>query len=160
MNRAVVMLGWAVVGVAWLAGGCGPAARTETFDIDVRNATTQPVTLSLAKDGPPFEAVWASPEDAALISAKYREQWVGGDTGLGQVVGPGRTASIRNLSGRFTERARGYVRAYAGDLSMSMSGMMARGPDSPGRVDVPLTPGANKIVIEQDAGRVVARPDR
>jgi len=45
--------------------GCTP---TQSFDISVHNQTNNPVTLWLTKDGPPFEPLWASPEDLAIQS--------------------------------------------------------------------------------------------
>jgi hypothetical protein len=160
MTGRAISLGITGLAAALLAVGCGPAARTETFDIDVRNATAQPLTLSLGKDGPPYEPAWARPEDVAIETPKLREQWVGGQTGMGQVVAPGKTASIRKLAGRFAGEARGYVIVYAGDLSQSISRMLARPADSPDRTDVPLSPGPNRIVIEQVDGRLVAKPDQ
>ena len=163
MNRPVLpaLLAIALCSCASLfVGGCGPAVRTETFNIDVRNATNQPLTLSLGKDGPPYEAAWARPEDLAIETPKLREQWVGGETGMGQLVGPGKTATIRNLPGRFAGPTRGYVIVYAGDLSQSVSRMLARHAGSPDRADVPLTPGENRIVIADEHGQIVAKPDR
>ena len=49
-----------------LLTGC---ARTEKFDVSVRNDTSSPLTLALTKDGPPFEHVWAGPEDLAEAAA-------------------------------------------------------------------------------------------
>jgi hypothetical protein len=132
---------------AALAAGCSPY-RTEKFDISVRNATTQPVTISLAKDGPPFEDAWASPEDVAIQSARYSE-----DAG-GKLVPPGKTAFVNNLSGKFDRNTRGFVRVYAGKLKLSEA--LARSPGSPGRVDVQLAPGRNDIRVYDNGGYLVA----
>lgn len=124
-------------------GGCN-STRTEQFDVTVHNQTPHPLTLSLAKDGPPYEAVWAAPEDIAIESPKLREQWrqtAGGMTGLP----PGRTVDLKKLTGRFDQDTHGYLRAYAGDLTISQMLSMSRG--SPDRVDVQLVPGFNEITI-------------
>src|SRR5688500_3418732 len=84
MIRPVLIPTCALALTAW---GCN-STRTDTFDVDIRNATEQPVTLSLAKDGPPYEPTWATPEDLAIESPKLREEWAGGPSGMG-VVPPG-----------------------------------------------------------------------
>src|SRR5687768_12016867 len=121
------------------AFGCS-SARTQTYDIHVTNSTSGPVTISLAKDGPPYEAAWASPEDLAIESPRYRERG-----GMG-VIPPGKTASTEKLTGRFEANAQGYLRVYAGDLTISE--MLSKSRGSPGRVDVPLVPGRNDIRVE------------
>src|SRR5688500_2196999 len=122
--------------------------RTEKFDISVRNATTQPVTISLAKDGPPFEDAWASPEDVAIQSMRYAE-----DPG-GRLVPPGRTAYVNNLSGKFDRNTRAFLRIYAGKVLLSEA--LARSPGSPGRVDVQLAPGRNDIRVYDNGGYIAA----
>jgi hypothetical protein len=139
MNRCVAALLFAL---PLAAGGCA-SPRTDTFNIEIRNDTKQPLTLSLAKDGPPFE------------SPKLREKWSGGPTGMA-LLPPGKTASIKGLTGMFNARTKGYLRAYAGDCTISQ--MSARSPGSPDRLDVPLTPGDNRLVIVEDATRIVAKP--
>ena len=136
--------------------GC-TATRTDTFDVDIRNATDEPVTLSLAKDGPPYEPTWATPEDLALESPKLREEWAGGPSGMG-VVPPGKTASVKGLTGRFDGDSRGFLRAYTGDLTISQ--MLSKGRESPDRVDVRLAPGANRIVLVDKGGRIAAEVER
>jgi hypothetical protein len=123
--------------------GC---ARTEKFDITVRNDTGGPVTIALTKDGPPFERMWAGPEDLAIESPKNDEQH-----GYA-VLPPGRSADV-SVQGKFDRGTRGYVRVYRGEPDLS--GMVAIGPVSPNRLDVPLRPGANQIVIGESQGRLV-----
>jgi hypothetical protein len=151
MNRCVAALLFAL---PLAAGGCA-SPRTDTFNIEIRNDTKQPLTLSLAKDGPPFESAWATPEEIAVESPKLREKWSGGPTGMA-LLPPGKTASIKGLTGIFNARTKGYLRAYAGDCTISQ--MSARSPGSPDRLDVPLTPGDNRLVIVEDATRIVAKP--
>lgn len=144
---------WVAACIALMAGCSG--RRTDSFDIEVRNATSQPLTLSLAKDGPPYEPAWATPQDLAIETPKRREQWSGGPSGMGAVPA-GKTASVAGLRGQFDSGVSGYLRIYGGELTISE--MLARGSDSPGRVDVRLSPGANRIVITERAGRLVAEP--
>ena len=139
-----------------LAGGCN-SARTEQFDIEVRNQTDQPLTLSLAKDGPPYEVAWATPEDLAIESPRRREDWENTPSGM-SLLPPGKTASIRKLAGQFDPGTRGYLRVYAGDLSVSE--MLARTIGSPNRVDVPLVPGFNDITIVTHEGHIKAKVDQ
>ena len=146
MTRPALLL--ACLG-ALTACGC-TSTRTDTFDVEIRNDTSGPVTLSLAKDGPPYEPTWATPEDVAIESPKRREEWAG-PSGMG-VVPPGKTASVKGLTGQFDSGSHGFLRAYAGDLTISQ--MLSKGSGSPDRVDVPLAAGANRIVLVERSGRI------
>jgi hypothetical protein len=122
--------------------GC---ARTESFDVTVRNGTKSPLTLALTKDGPPFEPVWASPEDLAIQSptADERHGYV--------VLPPGREGDV-SVQGKFDHGTRGYLRVYRGDLQVS--DMNAIASSSPNRLDLPLSPGRNVFVIVESRGRL------
>ena len=152
MNRIASSI--ALLVVSTLLVGCN-STRTDTFDIEIRNATGQPLTLSLAKDGPPYEPAWATPQDLAIETPKRREQWSGGPSGMAAVP-PGKTASVKRLQGQFNSGVNGYLRVYAGDLTISE--MLAKGKDSPNRLDVLLKPGANVVVVSEKAGKLVAEP--
>lgn len=125
------------------AGGCSQT-QTRTFDVTVRNQTPGPLTLSLAKDGPPYEPAWATPEDVATESPRLREDWRRTQGGM-KAVPAGRLAEVRGLTGKFESGTRAYLRVYAGELSISE--MLSKSPGSPDRVDIPLVPGANEITI-------------
>ena len=153
MTRPALLL---VCSTALMVLGCN-SSRTDTFDVDIRNATKGPVTLSLAKSGPPYEPTWATPEDLAIETPKLREEWAGGPSGMG-VVPAGKTASVKGLKGQFDGGSRGFLRAYAGELTISQ--MLSKGRESPDRVDVPLAPGANRIVLVDKAGRIAAEPEK
>ena len=87
------------------------------------------MTIALTKDGPPFERLWAAPEDLAIESPKADEQH-------GYVVlPPGREADV-SVEGKFDRGTRGFLRVYRGEPDIS--GMIAIGPVSPNRLDVPL----------------------
>ena len=128
--------------------GCG-SARTETYDINVKNATDGPVTISLAKEGAPYEPAWASPEDLAISSPRYQER------GGMSVIPAGKTATVNKLTGRFERNAQGYLRVYSGDLTLSE--MLSRSRGSPNRVDVPLVPGRNDITVIDKGGHIAAQ---
>ena len=124
--------------------GC---ARTESFEVFVRNETAEPVTLVLTKSGPPFERLWAAPEDLAIESPDSDERH-------GYVLlEPDREADVA-LTGRFDRNSRGYLRVYRGDLQIS--DMSAIGPVSPNRIDLPLRPGPNTFVVRDAGGRLSA----
>jgi hypothetical protein len=131
--------------------GCS-SHRKETFDINVTNSTAGPVTISLAKDGPPYEAAWATPEDVAIESTRYRER------GGMQVIPPGKTAFVEKLTGRFDPNVQGFLRVYAGDVTLSE--MLSRSRGSPGRVDVPLAPGRNNIRVVDQGGQIAAQVEQ
>lgn len=123
--------------------GC---ARTETFNITVRNDTPDPLTLALTKDGPPFERVWASPEELAVESPRNDEQH------SYLLLPAGKEADVPAVTGRFDGDTRGYLRVYRGDLGISQ--MNAIGRQSHNRVDLPLRPGMNRFVIADVDGRL------
>ena len=136
----------AMVALASVGVGVG-CARTETFNITVRNDTPAPLTLALTKDGPPFERVWAAPEELAVESpqAEERHSYL--------LLPAGREADVPSVTGRFDGGTRGYLRVYRGDLGIS--DMSAIGRNSPNRLDLPLKPGANRFVIGEINGRLV-----
>src|SRR4051812_1794919 len=136
--------------------GCSPTS-TERFDVTVRNDTPNPLTLALVKDGPPYEAAWATPEDFAIDSAHRREDWAG-KTGRLNGLPPGKTAEVRGLTGQFEAGTRAFLRVYNGDLTVSQ--MLSKGPDSPDRVDVILVPGANELTVVPDGSAIKVRVDR
>ena len=137
--------------------GCN-LARTDRFEVELRNATSQPLTLSLAKEGTlsPHEEQWMTPDEVALDSPKSTERWVDAERGRGWVIPVGQVWTHR-FSGQFSSGARGFVRAYSGEPTVSQ--MCARGPESPGRVDIPLKPGSNRVVVEDQSGRLISRRD-
>jgi len=143
----------AILVLNFVVTGCSAPSRTETFDIELENATSGPLTLSLAKDGSPYEPSWATPQDLAIETPKRREEWSGGPSGM-TAVKAGQTASVQGLKGRFDAGVQGYIRAYAGELTISE--MLARAPDSPSRVDVLLKPGMNRIRIIEKSGHLAA----
>jgi hypothetical protein len=137
-------LGIVAVGVL-LAGIVTGCTRTEKFDVTVRNGTQSSLTLALTKDGPPFEPLWASPEDLAIQSPNAEEKH-------GYVVlAPGKEGDV-SVQGKFDRGTRGYLRVYRGDLQVSE--MNAIKSNSPNRLDIILAPGRNVFVIVDARGRL------
>jgi len=136
----------------------GCATRTEVYDVNIHNATSQPLTITLAKEAGagrvpgPYEATWASPEDVAVGSSTDREWW---DK---QVVPAGRDAWVHHLTGQFNPDTRGMLRCYWGNLKIEE--VLSRGKNSPGRVDVPLTPGQNDITVTDREGHLSAEVEQ
>ena len=140
-----------------LLAGCS-SARTEHFDIDLHNATSGPLTLSLAKDGPPYEPAWATPEDVAIETPREREKWAGVPSGISAGrVPPGKTAFVRGLTGHFEPHTRAFLRVYAGEVGISQ--MLSRQPGSPDRLDIPLLPGRNDITITLEGTSLKAQAE-
>ena len=142
--------------VASFLVGCS-SARTERFDVTVRNDTPRPLTLALVKDGPPYEAAWATPEDFAIDSSRRREEWAG-KAGRLRGLPPGKTAEVAGLTGQFAAGTRAFLRVYNGDLTVSQ--MLSKAHDSPDRVDVILVPGANDLTVVPDGSAIKVRADR
>jgi hypothetical protein len=146
-----MLRGFGIVAVVLLLGaidtGC---SRTDKFDLTVRNSTKSPLTLALTKDGPPFEPVWASPEDLAIQSP-------GADEKHGYVVlPPGKEGDV-SVQGKFESGTHGYLRVYRGDLQVSE--MNAIRSSSPNRLDIKLSPGRSTFVIVDSAGRLAEQRD-
>lgn len=124
--------------------GC---AETRTFQIAVRNETTQPLTCGVTKERGKYERQWRSPEQAVLRTTGEDER--GWDS---VVIPPGQTRSAGPVKGNFSGGAVAILRVYAGDLKLSDVLAVSRG--SPGRLDVPLEEGRNAIVIRDAGGKL------
>ena len=127
-----------------LATGC---ARSVSFDISVKNTTTDPLTMGTVKYGSPLESTWASPEDIAIGSpGRPDARW-------GVVVAPGDLASL-HITGHFAGGAAAFLRIYTGDLNLSH--LLATSQRNPGRVDLPLYSGVNSFVVRVRDGKLFA----
>lgn len=125
--------------------GCG---NKQTFQIAVHNDSARPLTVGVAKEGGPFEPQWASPEQVVVRTNGRNE---GGWDSV--VVPPGETRSAGPVTGDFSGGARATLRVYAGELKLSDVLAVSRG--SPNRVDVPLDPGKNAVIIRDAGGRLM-----
>jgi hypothetical protein len=134
-----------------LAVGC-QHYQTRTYSISVKNDTGDFVTVALTKDGPPYSAKWASPEDIAQGHVKPRPDDELGTTG----IRPGGIESVGYISGQFSPGSRAVLRVYKGG-AMTVREMLAIKP-GPARVDYPLQPGDNRLVVREQAGKLVLSP--
>ncbi len=133
--------------VAFAAVGCAP--ETRSYTIDLKNNSGVPLTIGLAKDGGPYEFLWASPEDAAMeASAREERVW-------GRVVPPGKTAYGTPIKGKFDSSSRAMLRVYRGD--MPLSAILATSRGDLDRLDLPLSPGANAFIITDPNGLLEAQ---
>ena len=144
MPKRPPLLSMSLPVLALLLVGC---AEKHTFQIAVRNETNKPLTAGLAKEGGKYEAQWASPEQAVLHTTSDDER--GWDS---VVVPPGETRSAGPVTGDFSGGAYAALRVYAGDLELSDVLSISR--RSPDRLDVPLDPGRNAIIVREENGRL------
>ena len=135
MRSSVILLA-ALACIGILSGGC---AETRTYQVSVRNETTEPVTLWLFKDGGPYEDGWKSPEDIAIDSPKNDEP-IGG-----VVVPPSKTATAGPLKGQFNSDAHAILRVYRGEHTFNQ--LLAVSQASGERKDVPLPEGASHFIV-------------
>jgi hypothetical protein len=130
----------AALGLMLLAVGCGPQSRT--YSVELRNVTRTPITLAITKDGPPYEASWAAPED--IMEHRPKET-----AGFAEVAA-GHGAMLRGLTGKFDSNTHAILRVYRGDgLTVKNLLKVGVGPD---RQDVILAPGDNHFEISDSQG--------
>ena len=137
-----------LVALALVAAGVAGCAQTRSYHVAVRNETSDSITVGFAKEnGGPFEAQWATPEQVAMQSP--------GDDGRGWdsvVVPPGKTGVAGPLQGKFDGSAVAVLRVYG--ASGGLNDLLAMSRDSPRRVDVPLAPGRNALIVREEAGKL------
>jgi hypothetical protein len=124
----------------------GCTTRTETYSISLKNGSTQRLMVGLAKDGPPFEDNWASPEEVATFDRRADER------GWGVPVMPGKTAEVVDEKAKLEPQTTVYVRVYA--ETPSLAGILAVSRGSPNRLDIPLNPGMNVLVVTDPNGKL------
>ena len=136
----------ALLALAMLAG-C--SADTRTYSVSVRNNTPRTVTLVLTKTAGPVEDRWASAEQIA------EGQSSGGAPHGMAVVGPGRSADVSNISGKFPGSAQAVLRVYGGEPSY---GDMLKIVPGRQRADFTLSPGRNDLVVRSVPAGLVIEP--
>jgi hypothetical protein len=127
--------------------GCAPS---RTYQVQVTNQLSKPVTVWLTKNGPPEERKWWSPEDWAIAQPGDNEQI------SGVVIPSGKAASTPKISGRFHRGTDAVLRVYIGE--QTISGMAAISRGSPNRIDYTLMPGPNELVITDRGGETRVEP--
>jgi hypothetical protein len=129
--------------------GCVPS-----YQVEVKNQTTQPVTLWLTKDGPPPEEGWYSPEQLATMPEDRRPTY---DLAI---VPPGRTGATDPITGEFPRGTNAVVRVYQGAKELFHILEDAKAGKEQ-RVDKVLKPGMNRfVVVERGDGHIAVEPMR
>jgi hypothetical protein len=121
----------------------GCAADTQTYDVSVKNRSARTVTIALTKTGGPVEDHWASPEQIA-----DRQSSASAEHGI-EVVAAGRTANVSGVKGSFPSGTQAILRVYGGEPNI---GEMLKLLPGSSRVDVPLQPGHNDLVVRDSPG--------
>ncbi len=143
---------WGVATAALSLAAAVGCTETRTYSLSVRNTSPHPVTVCLTKSYGPPEPGWESPEQVAQAVSVSEER------APGVVIRPGGIASEGPLSGEFyRDRGRAILRVYAGAPNLNQ--MNAMSPGSVDRLDVPLHPGGNALVIREGGeGRMHVLP--
>ncbi len=147
MNRRLFLF-FPLIGIGLMAVGC---ASQQTFDVNVTNRLSDPITVWMTKAKPvtddDYESGWMPPEVAAVGTT-------GSDRIGGVAVEPGETAHTR-LTGHIASDDVAVLRVYrAADMNM----ILTMQPTNPGRLDIPLDPGTTDIDIVAKDGRIAEIP--
>jgi len=129
-----------------LAVGC---SRTRSYQVSLTNHTDKPLTFGVVKQGAPYERTWASPEEATRSGDRPSASMWG-------ALPPGKTATSEEFKGRFRRNSEAVLRVYSGELDLP--GVMAVDSGAPNRVDLPLKPGMNRVVVIDIGGHLEAVP--
>ena len=124
-----------------LLGLAGCAGNVRNFQISLTNDTPSPLTIALTKNGPPFEAKWASPEDVA--AQRVSPSQTSGMT----VIQPSKTVNS-TVSGRFEKNSEPVLRVYSGAMTLSE---MLHAKVGVNRFDLPLSDGLNKFIVHENS---------
>jgi hypothetical protein len=136
MNRWILIAFCAI-----FLGGCN-SYETRTYDVTVKNAGPEAVTVWLTKDGEPYEQAWLSPEDLIIESPKSPKKEISG-----VVIPAGKVANTGPRVGQFREQTHAILRVYEGQ--MGMNELLATKPGA-ARVDLELSPGKSEFVVKTD----------
>ena len=130
--------------------GCGP--KKVEYKIWVTNDTKNALTIGLTKDGGPDQDMFITPEFLALDTRIDPDK-----TAWGVLLIPGKTAPPNDgIVALFDEAGQqAYLRVYRGEINLTEVLSISRG--SSRRLDVPLAPGDNRIVVYEKDGRLEAR---
>jgi len=128
----------------------GCSSRSESYMVSVKNETAQPLTIGFTKEGEPYQDEFMAPSDIALDPQVKPELY-----SWGSLLLPGKTATTKKpMTAKLDPDAVAYLRVYRGHLNML--DILAISSGSPSRVDVPLMPGRNDLVIVDREGRLAA----
>lgn len=139
-----VMKRWIICLAGVVLVGCAPKG---TYEVEVRNDSTRPITLWLNKVGPPPEEGWYTPEELVKMPIDQQRYDLA-------FVPPGRTGYTGKLKGQFPEGTTAVLRVYEGEKELHA---LAEAPAS-SRSDYALQPGKNELVVVDRLGRLVIEP--
>jgi hypothetical protein len=133
--------------VPMLAITVGCMTERRSYQVAVENKLDHPISFWLVKEHGPTEPGWLSPEQVATEANPPAD-----DNLPAVVVPPGKTATTRGpIEGDFDkERGKAIVRVYAGTPTLTQTLAIGRG--SLGRIDVPLQPGPNHLIVRDNNG--------
>jgi hypothetical protein len=133
-----------------MTSGVGCAS---SYQVELKNQTTQSVTLWLTKDGPPPEEGWYSPEQLATMPADLRAAY---DLAI---VPPGRTATTEPMAGEFPRGTNAVLRVYEGEKELFHILEDAKAGRER-RIDKTLKKGMNRFVAVERDGRIAVEGGR
>lgn len=130
----------AVVTLSFLMG----CTATRTYQVSVRNDTSEPITIGLVKEGRPIEPQWVSPEQAAIHEVEpSSKMWA--------AIPAGKSADTGPVRGEFDRDAEAVFRIYQGNLKLPEILAVSRG--QPNRIDILLHPGMNQFTVTDKDGQ-------
>jgi hypothetical protein len=133
-----------------LCSAVGCATRSETYSVSVKNQTTTPLTIGFTKEGPPYQDQWMAPEDIAVDRMVKPELY-----SWGILLEPVKTATTKDdMTAKLQGDTLAYLRVYRGHLNLLQ--ILAISSGSSSRVDLPLMPGNNSVVIIERDGKLAA----
>jgi len=141
---ALVLLGL----TAFMAVGCEPRSEVRTYDVEITNHLSDPITVCLTKNGPPDETGWLSPEEIAENPMSHDP------TRVGQLIPAGSTGRSGPVVGHFWPDTSAVVRIYRSSGQLEDFAALSFG--NPKRLDVSLHPGVNELIIGTDQDRMTA----
>ena len=137
-----------VLALALATVGCN-SGTTKSFQVDVKNHSSRPVTLWLTKDGPPAEEGWLTPEQIVKDSRKLKYDLA--------FVPPGRTGYTDKRSGEFPKGTNAVLRVYEGEKEVFD---LAQEPAVSTHADHVLKPGSNRLAVVEREGKLVVEPSK
>jgi hypothetical protein len=134
--------------VALLAAGCQSSVTQRTYNYQIANNLSEPITIFLTKTGPPNENGWLAPEQ--LAAAPISED----NSHEGKVVPPN-TQLTATATGKFIRGSDAVLRIYR--VRGSVEDYAAIDPGNPKRADITLHDGNNNIIVSSDDSEMTVR---
>ena len=120
------------------------ASPKATFQVAIKNATQDPLSVGLVKVGGGVEAGWDGPEHVAIHAP------ILADRKWGTLVKPGQVVTIGPQTGTFVEGTHAILRVYAANATVDE--LLGFSRTDSGRLDIMLLPGASAYTIDRRDG--------